>query len=273
MSWYYQTDASEARERIKREIAKRQKRGEAFSAVEAPAGNSKLVKTFWGKAWNENLESYSDYEHRLPRGRSYLRQGNVYNLTIQPGEVTSVVAGSELYDVSVSIAPLEKSRWSEIKTQCEGQVASMLDLLGGKLGDGVMRVITDPECGLFPNPKEIRFSCSCPDHADMCKHVAATLYGVGVQLDAQPDWFFVLRSVDPTELISTASLITPAATDDALAGEDLSALFGIELDVPAEPTPPVNAVKTTGRKKKPGEPPPAHPQSSSISAQQEPQIW
>jgi uncharacterized Zn finger protein len=248
MSWYYFSDAKEAKARIKREIAKRQKKGEPFKVLDAPSGNTKLVKTFWGKAWNDNLESYRDYEYRLPRGRSYLRQGNVYNLRIQPGRVTSVVAGSELYDVSVDIAPLTKGHWSAIKERCEGQVASMLDLLGGKLGDGVLKIITDPERGLFPKPKEIKFSCSCPDHADMCKHVAATLYGVGVKLDTQPDLFFVLRSVDPTELISTNEITTPANSDAALAGEDLSALFGIELDAPEEEAPP--PAKKPGRKKR-----------------------
>ena len=248
MSWYYFSDAKEAKARIKREIAKRQKKGEPFKVLEAPSGNTKLVKTFWGKAWNENLESYRDYEYRLPRGRSYLRQGNVYNLRIQPGKVTAVVAGSELYDVSVTIAPLTKGHWNAIKELCEGQVASMLDLLGGKLGDGVLKIITDPERGLFPKPKEIKFSCSCPDHADMCKHVAATLYGAGVKLDTQPDLFFILRSADPTELISTNAITAPVTSDAALAGEDLSALFGIEIDAPVEEaTPPP---KKPGRKKK-----------------------
>ena len=232
MSWYQYTDAREAKKRVRREIAKREKRGEAFVVLEAPGGNSKLAKSFWGKAWNDHLESYSDYEYRLPRGRSYLRQGNVFNLAIQPGEVTSVVAGSELYDVSVTIGPLAASRWSEIKERCKGQVASMLDLLAGKLGDGVMKIITHHEDGLFPEPRDIRFSCTCPDHAEMCKHVAATFYGVGVRLDTQPDLFFVLRSVDPTELISASgsAIAAPPSTDDALAGEDLSALFGIDLN-------------------------------------------
>lgn len=248
MSWYFNySDAKEAKERIKREIAKRKKRGEAFVTLEAPAGNTKLVRSFWGKAWNDNLESYSHYEYRLPRGRSYLRRGNVYNLVIEPGEVTSVVAGSELYEVRVTIAPLAKARWAETRAQCEGQVASMLDLLAGKLGDGVMKVITDLDTGLFPKPKEIRFSCTCPDHADMCKHVAATLYGVGVQLDARPDLFFLLRSVDPTQLISAASLAAPVAADDALAGEDLSALFGVEIITTAEEPPSATIPASTKR--------------------------
>lgn len=250
MSWYYFSDAKESKARIKREIAKRQKKGESFAALDAPLGNTKLVKSFWGKAWNENLESYSDYEYRLPRGRSYLRQGNVYNLKIQAGKVTAVVAGSELYDVGVTIAPLTKAHWNAIKEQCGGQVASMLDLLAGKLGDGVLKIITDHEDGLFPKPKEIKFSCSCPDHAEMCKHVAATLYGVGVKLDTQPDLFFVLRSADPTELIATTTLAAPATADAALEGEDLSAIFGIELDEIAEALPPTKAATKTARKRR-----------------------
>ncbi len=251
MSWYYFSDAREAKERIKKEIAKRQKKGEAFAALEAPAGNAKLVKTFWGKAWNANLESYRDYEYRLPRGRSYLRQGNVFNVSIQPGEVTSVVAGSELYDVRVTITPLSAGHWKAIKAECEGQVASMLDLLAGKLGDGVMKVITDPGSGLFPKPKEIKFSCSCPDDAEMCKHVAATLYGVGVKLDAQPDLFFVLRSADPTELIATTALTNAPAADEGLAGEDLSALFGIEMgEADPQPAQPADKPKRKSARKR-----------------------
>lgn len=234
MAWYYESDAQESRARVAREIEKRKNRGEAFNVLEVPSGKSKLVKSFWGKAWNDNLESYSDYEHRLPRGRSYLRQGNVYDLLISAGEVTSVVAGSEIYEVRVTIVPLESDRWQEIKAKCEGQVASLLDLLGGKLGDGVMSVITHPNHGLFPNLDEIRFSCTCPDVASMCKHVAATLYGAGVKLDKQPDLFFVLRSVNPAELITRTTEAIPHETDAVLANEDLSALFGIELNPPAD---------------------------------------
>ena len=248
MSWYYYSDAKEAKARIKKEIAKRQKKGEPFRVVEAPSGNTKLVKTFWGKAWNDNLESYHDYEYRLPRGRSYLRQGNVYDLLIEPGLVTSTVAGSELYEVRVTIKPLEEDDWNQIKEQCSGQVASMLDLLAGKLGAGVLKILCDPESGLFPNPKEIRFSCTCPDHADMCKHVAATLYGAGVKLDTQPDLFFVLRSVDPTDLLSSSTLEISASQDPSLAEEDLSALFGIEIE--AEPV-VIESIPEKSRKTKP----------------------
>jgi uncharacterized Zn finger protein len=231
MAWNYYHDQDE-KARVQRDIERRRKRGEFFEALAAPAGNSKLVKAFWALSWCKHLESHSDYEHRLPRGRSYLRQGNVYNLAIEPGKVTAIVAGSELYEVCVTFEPLTAEAWNALKADCAGKVASLLDLLSGRLGDGVLRAISDPDRGLFPKPREIRLSCTCPDHADMCKHVAAVLYGVGVQLETKPELFFDLRSVDPAELLSTTASDTLAqaqGADAALAGEDLSALFGIDL--------------------------------------------
>lgn len=231
MSWYSYGDAHEQKEGIRREIEKRKKRGEAFVQLDV-SQKGKLTRTFWGQQWCQHLEAYQDYENRLPRGRTYLRQGNVYNLTIEPGVITADVAGSSLYEVRITIKSLTSVAWQEFKDTCAGQVGSLLDLLSGKLGDGVLRAITDLDSGLFPHPDEIRVFCSCPDYADMCKHAAAVLYGVGVKLDTAPDLFFVLRSVDPSELLTATAqetLSQAQGVDPALAGEDLSALFGIDL--------------------------------------------
>ncbi len=235
--WWSYEDVKEQKKRLEREIAKRVKRGERFEVLSAPEGQKKLCTTFWGQAWCRNLESYQQYESRLPRGRSYLRQGKVYNLEITPGKLSAVVAGSELYDASVSIKPLPDQQWHEIVQSSAGQVSSMLDLLSGKLGDGLMKVLTDPQDGLFPKPKEIRFDCSCPDYADMCKHVSAILYGVGVMLDSKPELLFTLRGVDQAELLANASSITMGDLDTGteLGDTDLSALFGIDLgELPSE---------------------------------------
>jgi uncharacterized Zn finger protein len=235
--WWSYEDVKEQKKRLEREIAKRVKRGERFEVLSAPEGQKKLCTTFWGLAWCRNLESYQQYESRLPRGRSYLRQGKVYNLEITPGKLSAVVAGSELYDASVSIKPLPDQQWHEIVQSSAGQVSSMLDLLSGKLGDGLMKVLTDPQDGLFPKPKEIRFDCSCPDYADMCKHVSAILYGVGVMLDSKPELLFTLRGVDQAELLANASSITMGDLDTGteLGDTDLSALFGIDLgELPSE---------------------------------------
>jgi uncharacterized Zn finger protein len=230
--WWNYEDAQAKKARLQREIAKREKRGERFEVLEAPAGSKKLCTTFWGQAWCRHLESYQQYESRLPRGRSYLRQGKVYNLAIEAGTISAVVAGSELYETSIHIQPLLKQRWQSIVKAGAGQVGSMLDLLAGKLGDGLMQLLVDPDQGLFPEPKEIRFDCSCPDYVDMCKHVSAVLYGVGVKLDTQPELLFTLRQVDQAELLSdaSASAITDLSAGTAeLADTDLSALFGIDL--------------------------------------------
>ena len=166
---------------------------------------TKIATSFWGKAWCTHLESYSDFANRLPRGRSYVRNGSVIDLQITPGKITAQVMGSSLYKETITIAPLEAKRWAAIKAECAGKIDSLVGLLQGRLSDAVMRIITDRERGLFPAPSEIKLGCSCPDWADMCKHVAAVLYGVGARLDAHPELLFVLRGVDYLELISAAA--------------------------------------------------------------------
>ncbi len=76
-------------------------------------------------------------------------------------------------------------------------------------------------------------SCSCPDFASLCKHLAATLYGVGARLDLAPELLFALRQVDPTELILSvdSQLLSSPVTDQVLSADSsaLEALFGIDL--------------------------------------------
>lgn len=261
MSWYgfeYRPYVSVAQRKAKaeREMAKLAKKGHTISPVKIDG--RKIAGTFWGKAWCENLESYSDFANRLPRGRTYVRNGSVVDLQIKPGKVTARVMGSELYDIDIEIKPLSKPHWRTISSQCAGQIASVLELLQGRLSQGVMEIITHRENGLFPKPSEISLDCSCPDWADMCKHVAAALYGVGARLDEKPELLFVLRQVDHMELIEQAAagqVLAPAATSDqkTIAEGDLAEVFGIEIDV-TEPKATTSSgeatAKGTGRRKK-----------------------
>jgi uncharacterized Zn finger protein len=196
----------------------------------------KIARSFWGHAWCENLESYSDYANRLPRGRSYVRNGSVIDLRIEAGTIAALVNGSSLYRVKILINPVENAAWKSLKSECSGQVGSLLDLLQGRLSTPVMEVITHRQNGLFPKLAEIKLDCSCPDWADMCKHVAATLYAVGARLDESPEMLFALRGADHRELITAA---TESVTEDAsssedgshtLFGENLADVFGIEID-------------------------------------------
>ena len=137
-----------------------------------------IASSFWGEAWCDHLESFSDFENRLPRGRSYVRNGSVCHLAIDKGQIEAKVSGSELYTVKIAIKTLPDKRWKELKRRCTGQIGSLIELLQGNLSDQVMEVVTDRSNGLFPLPGEISLQCSCPDWATMCKHVAAVLYGV-----------------------------------------------------------------------------------------------
>ncbi|MFY9343702.1 MAG: hypothetical protein WAT39_14505 [Planctomycetota bacterium] len=194
-----------------------------------------ITKSFWGKAWCENLEGYSDFSNRLPRGRTYVRNGSVIDLKIGAGAIDALVSGSQVYTVRVTIARLAAARWKELVRQCSGQITSLLDLLQGRFARGVMEVLARRDDGLFPRPRDLAFDCSCPDWAAMCKHVAAVLYGVGARFEQDPSLFFLLRQVNSEDLIAAAAgadgLVTaPPAAASALAGEDLGSVFGIDLD-------------------------------------------
>lgn len=230
--WRPYVPVADRRRKALREMEKRQKQGQAVSPVSIEGRT--IATTFWGKAWCENLERYSDYENRLPRGRSYVCNGLVVDLQITPGKIQALVSGSHLYKVALKVAPVPKERWKSICNDCGGAIDSLVELLQGRLSKGVMERICRQKQGLFPSPAEIQLSCSCPDWADMCKHVAAALYGIGARLDRQPELLFRLRGVDELELLASAGKAAPLskqapAAGKRLGGEDLSAMFGLDM--------------------------------------------
>ncbi len=197
-----------------------------------------IAHTFWGKAWCKNLESYSDFANRLPRGRTYARGRAILDLRIEEGHVHATVRGQRLYRVEIRIDTISAKRWAAVRAACGGKIESLLELLEGRLSEGVLGVVTRPGEGLFPTPGEIHLQCSCPDWAVMCKHVAATLYGVGARLDEAPEMLFSLRGVDPGELMSGAvALGVPDRPERGrrLDVDDLSEIFGVEIDFTFEP--------------------------------------
>lgn len=193
-----------------------------------------IARSFWGAAWCQHFEGLGDYSNRLPRGRTYARNGSVIHLKLAAGAIDALVSGSQIYTVKGKVKPLPRPRWREVVEECAGRVGSLVDLLQGRIERGVMEVLARPAAGLFPAPNEIEFSCSCPDWALLCKHVAAVFYGVGARLDRDPALLFELRSVNGADLIAAAAqaggLATTPAAESPLAGEDLGAVFGIELD-------------------------------------------
>lgn len=194
-----------------------------------------IATSFWGVAWCKNLEMYADWANRLPRGRNYARNGSIVDLQIETGKIAALVSGSSLYKIKISIDMLPGKKWDAIRIDCAQQVISLLELMRGKLPDGVLARLTDPKHGMFPSPKELKMQCSCPDYATMCKHVAAVLYGIGHLLDSEPSLFFKMRGVDQAELVSDS--LTTQSSLDALgldqqsdfSNEELVDIFGIEF--------------------------------------------
>jgi uncharacterized Zn finger protein len=201
-----------------------------------------LAVTWWAKSWNRNLEGYADFYNRLARGRSYAKHGSVIDLRIDSGIITSLVQGSasKPYEIEISINPMKAPARKELIAACAGKLDSAEALLSGHFPEDLGRLLTEAKTGLFPHPKDIRFSCSCPDSASLCKHIAATLYGVGSRLDRDPAIFFLLRDVKLQDLISHAvkseakKMLNAKGSGESsrlkLGATDLGALFGVDLE-------------------------------------------
>lgn len=233
--WGRYVPVSERRQKAKNKMEKLKKQGRTIEPIEI---EGKLISTkFWGKKWCEHLNTFADYDNRLSRGKTYVRNGSICHLSIEEGKCEAYVSGSELYSVTLHFKPLAKSIWEKILDACRGKVGSLLELLQGKLSDHVMEIVTSHENGLFPKNKEITFSCSCPDWADMCKHVAAVCYGIGHRLDTHPELLFKLRGVDPSALISSKLIIDTEVAESAFELTDLGSIFGIDLEAEVQVNP------------------------------------
>jgi len=230
--WPAYVSVGERKKKAAKHVQALQKKGKTCHPVIVEG--RKIAKTFWGEAWCKNLETYSDYENRLPRGRTYVRNGSVIDLEVTQGLVKAQVMGSFLYHVTIQIEAISKKQWEGLIAACAGKIDSLIELLQGKFSKAVMEIITQKESGLFPQPREIDMHCSCPDSAGMCKHVAAVLYGVGAILDTKPEWLFLLRHVSHLDLMTSAhsarALTEHKANENELKEDELSTLFGIEIN-------------------------------------------
>jgi uncharacterized Zn finger protein len=256
--WSPYVPVAQRRNKGLKAMEKRRKKGLDVHSIEQFSSRA-IAKTFWGKQWCSHMDSFHDFSNRLPRGKTYVRNGSVCHLGIKRGKVEAFVMGSELYEISVNIKTLPKKRWESIKKVCAGRIGSLLELLQGRLSDEIMSIVTDPEEGLFPRRGEIEFECNCPDWAVMCKHAAAVFYGVGVRLDAQPELLFLLRGVDHEELLAVDMDAMDAITSGSVAGKaqqindgDLADIFGIDIedDSPAKPAKKKTPAKHKSTRKK-----------------------
>ncbi len=263
MSWYVGYDGFAPYVPVATKIARGHAAAKKLAAKESRSPDPvtivgrKIAKTFWGLKWCENLERYRDFANRLPRGATYVRNGSVADLVIKPGRVRAIVGGSDAYTVDIQIKTLSPKVWQSIGADCAHEIESLFDLLQGRFSDGVMTRLTRAEDGLFPRPTEITMSCTCPDGAFVCKHIAAVMYGIGSRLDARPELLFTLRKVDHRELIgraaSTANLDQSlnASEGMALSNSELLDIFGIEMEATPQKLPAGKKPSKPGTKKQP----------------------
>lgn len=246
MAYYWSPYVPVAQRRAKalRKMQQLRKKGKNIQPIEIEGRT--IARSFWGKAWCEHLESFSDFENRLPRGRTYARNGSVCHLTVETGQIKAIVSGSELYNVKIKIKPLKASIWKAIKSRCSGQIGSMLELLQGRLSDHVMSIVTDRTKGLLPLPGQIEMRCNCPDWAEMCKHVAAVLYGIGNRLDSRPELLFTLRNADANELIAGDISLPDSVTGagKTIADDRIADIFGVDIDTETSELP---RIRPTGK--------------------------
>lgn len=251
--WTPYVSVDQRRRQAASELARLAKSGQSTSPVIIEGRT--IAKTAWGKAWCANMERYSDYANRLPRGRTYVRNGSVIDLQVTSGQVVARVNGSSIYRTTITVQPVPKTRWQQICADCAGGIDSLVEVLQGRLSKAVMDRLCRHGDGLFPAPKDIRFDCSCPDSASMCKHVAAVLYGVGARFDHQPELLFTLRQVDAADLLSKAGsgvVTTAVLSERTLTEDDLSALFGLDMEgATTAPKPARSADKTRERARSP----------------------
>jgi uncharacterized Zn finger protein len=258
--WDYPRYVSVAEKRAKaaRKLKQLRKKNSAIQPI-VLEGRA-IAKTWWGKSWNLNLERYADYSNRIGRGRSYVRHGAVLDLQISAGQVKSLVQGSRTkpYAVTIKIKGITKAIWQNMKAACAGKLDSLPELLRGKFPKALGEVFTAQGRGLFPSPQEIDFDCSCPDWAYMCKHVAATLYGIGTRLDDDAGLFFKLRKVKIDDLIQQTlkdqsyKLLEKAEkmSSGKIAESDLSGMFGIDMEEGIDLDFPKTTEKAAGTGKK-----------------------
>ncbi len=222
-----------AQRRVANERMLRDLRAAGHELHPVPAGQAK-PGSVWGRRWCAHFNLFADFHNRLSRGRSYVRHGGVLHLELSAGKIVALVAGTDLYEVAITVAPLPEARRRRIRETCAGRIDSLLELLSGRLDAGVMDQVTDPRDGLMPQRQELELKCSCPDWAVMCKHLVAAITAVGLRLDQEPELLFRLRGLDPGDLVAGGAVVIAggeAALGTTLADEDLGGIFGIEVDL------------------------------------------
>jgi uncharacterized Zn finger protein len=172
--------------------------------IKAKSKRGKFVKNWWADRWIAALKPLMD-SARLSRGRSYARRGQVINIDIKPGQVSSRVQGSRStpYKVTIQLQPLSDRQWETVLDALTEQAIFAAQLLNGEMPPDVEEVFQAVKVLLFPAQRgDLTTTCSCPDWANPCKHVAAVYYLLGERFDEDPFLLFELRGRSQEQIIA-----------------------------------------------------------------------
>lgn len=172
--------------------------------IKAKSRRGKFTDSWWGDRWIGALKPLMD-SGRLNRGRSYARRGQVLNIDVRPGEITARVQGSRRtpYRVRIEMQPLTDRQWDKVLDALAEQALFAAQLLNEEMPDEIEQVFEAVNVPLFPTSRgDLVTSCSCPDWANPCKHIAAVYYLLGERFDEDPFLLFELRGRDKAALIA-----------------------------------------------------------------------
>jgi len=160
--------------------------------------------TWWAKRWISALERLG-WSNRLQRGRTYARQGNVLEVKVRPGRIDARVQGSRKrpYRVTIHIEPLSDSDWDKAASAMAERALFAARLLAGEMPENIEDAFVQCDTQLFPrSEQDIDMSCTCPDWANPCKHIAAVFYTLGTEFDRDPFLLLLLRGMSREHLLA-----------------------------------------------------------------------
>jgi uncharacterized Zn finger protein/superfamily II DNA or RNA helicase len=171
--------------------------------------------TWWGKQWLQALENI-DYSNRLPRGRTYANKGLVQNLHIQGNAITAQVQGSmpKPYKISLTVPVFDAKAQENLLRIVTENPLFLSKLLNRELPPELNEACHKQGIHIFPRRwDDLKGTCSCPDYAVPCKHLAAALYIVANEIDKNPFVVFDLHNFKLVEALQTAGYTEDAQED------------------------------------------------------------
>ena len=191
----------------------------------------KYGNTWWGKQWLNALNNI-DYSNRLPRGRTYANKGLTKNIMILRNRVTADVSGSRPrpYKVEYTFPAFSANDKAGILDIVTSNPLHLSRLLNRDLPEELHELCNKKGINLFPRSwRDIEGSCSCPDFAKPCKHMAAVLYKIANEIDQNPFLVFQLHDFDLFKELEDVGYTAEKHKEiPVLSTKDLSQTFSFE---------------------------------------------